>query len=499
MSVLLSAINQFALELPECIAIEGLSQSISYEQLPNSIETIASFLIDRNVACVGLLMDNTPATLIVDLACIKQAVTLIPVPLFFSPEQLSHGLKDSAADTLFSNLGEKTTMLLQYAGIEYKCLAELCIAGEQVQVYDLNTSAATSLIHENHAKITYTSGSTGAPKGVCLSQFCMDRVANSLKQATNACSTDKHLCLLPYATLLENIAGMYTPLLSGATVCLPGLAQVGVQGSSSFDVLQCVKMMRETAATTCVMIPQMLHALVTLLEAGQPKLETLRYIAVGGAPVSKALLLKAECLGLTVYEGYGLSEAASVVTLNTIDAKRLGSVGRPLPHVQLEIASDGEILLHGMLFSGYLGSEASNLGVWHTGDMGYIDQHGYLFIKGRKKHIFITSFGRNVSPEWVEKELNIEPAIAQSCVFGEGQSFNIAVVSLRQGFELSALEAAFSAANMRLPDYAQVHRWIVTDVPFSVDNGQWTGTGRPRRKFIEQYYHQALQDMYRNG
>ncbi|MDQ6956477.1 MAG: long-chain acyl-CoA synthetase, partial [Mariprofundaceae bacterium] len=133
---------------------------------------------------------------------------------------------------------------------------------------------------------------------------------------------------------------------------------------------------------------------------------------------------------------------------------------------------------------------------WATGDIGHLDDEGFLYIEGRKKHIFITSFGRNVSPEWVEKELNIEPAIAQCCVFGEAKPFNVAVVVLRQGFELESLAAAFASANQRLPDYAQVHHWVVAEEAFSIENGQWTGTGRPRRIFIKKHYHQAIMDVY---
>ena len=499
MSLILDAVARYALKQASKVAIQGHTNVITYAQLAAYIDSTQHYFISQKATRVAVLMDNTPAVLIADLSCMKAEIPLIPVPLFFSPQQVQHTLQSSGADILVSNLGDNAEALLKLIDMTYERLPAWELAGESLQVYHLHgflgeTQAVS--FPKDVQKITYTSGSTGDAKGVCLTQAVMDQVADSLAHATEACAEDRHLCLLPYATLLENIAGMYVPLMAGAMVCLPGLAQVGMQGSSGLDVSRFMKALHESRATSCVMIPQMLQALIAAVASGMPKPDALRYIAVGGAPVSKLLLAQAEALGLPVYEGYGLSEASSVVTLNTPTANKQGSVGRVLPHVQLEIAADGEIILKGGLFSGYLGDDSMRMQEWATGDIGHLDEHGFLYIEGRKKHIFITSFGRNVSPEWVEKELNIEPAIAQCCVFGEAKPFNVAVIVLRQGFDAESLLAAFESANKRLPDYAQVHHWVVADEPFSIENGQWTGTGRPRRMFIEEHYHQAMVDVY---
>jgi len=495
MSVVLDAIAKHAVTCADTIAIQGHDVHITYAQLLGYIATVEQYIQCQKATRIAVLMDNTPAVLVTDLACMQAVVPLIPVPLFFSPQQVQHTLDSSGADLLISNLGDTVEALLAAAGVAYTLLASLNVAGELLQVYQLRP-AKQQPFTDGVQKITYTSGSTGDAKGVCLSQSVMDTVASSLVQATDACADDRHVCLLPYATLLENIAGMYVPLIAGATVCLPGLAQVGMQGSSGLDIPRFIRCLHETRATSCVMIPQMLQALLAGVAAGAPKPECLRYIAVGGAPVSEVLLAQAEALGLPVYEGYGLSEASSVVTLNTPSASKGGSVGRVLPHVQLHIADDGEILLRGELFSGYLGDDLGQVREWATGDVGHIDDEGFLYIVGRKKHIFITSFGRNVSPEWVERELNIEPVIAQCCVFGEGKPFNVAVVVVRHAFVVEDLSEAFASANQRLPDYAQVRHWIVAEEAFSIDNGQWTGTGRPRRLCIQSRYKRALEAIY---
>ena len=440
----------------------------------------------------AIFIDNTPAWCVADLALVEAAIPSVPLPHFFSPQQLLHLFKSSGVNLLITDQPEKVIQLLASMQLEAEAKP---LNIENLYAIDFPWMAAASLPLDC-AKITFTSGSTGDPKGVCLTQDAMEEVALSLVEATGAKDDDRHLSVMPYATLLENIGGLYAPLLAGATVCAPGFAAVGLLGATGLDVKTFVSRLASSGATTTIMIPQMLHALVSALAMGMPKPASLRFIAVGGAPVSPHLLEQAKALGLPVFEGYGLSEAASVVAVNRPGDALPGSVGRPLPHVKLSFAEDGEILLQGNLFSGYLGEEPVADQCWATGDLGYLDEAGFLHLSGRKKHIFITAFGRNVSPEWVERELSIEPAIAQVCLFGEAQPFNVALIQPREGADAQSVEAAVASANSRLPDYARVGRWELTREPFSVANGQWTGTGRPRRAAIEQSYAEVLKRLF---
>ncbi len=228
----------------------------------------------------------------------------------------------------------------------------------------------------------------------------------------------------------------------------------------------------------------------------------LRYVAIGGAPVSLRMLTRAAQLGLPVYEGYGLSECGSVVSLNCAIDNRAGSVGKPLPHVQIKFAADDEIMVSNGAFLGYLdaGPQAPVTDdFFHTGDCGYQDSDGYLHLTGRKKNMFITSFGRNVAPEWVERELIRPGVILQAAVFGEGRPFNIAVIvaSGRPGSEARpAIDAAIAAANRDLPDYARVGTWIQAQEPFSVENGMLTANGRIRRDRILACYAEQINFIY---
>jgi long-subunit acyl-CoA synthetase (AMP-forming) len=216
----------------------------------------------------------------------------------------------------------------------------------------------------------------------------------------------------------------------------------------------------------------MLSALVRELEGGARAPASLRFAAVGGAKVSPALLMRARALGLPVYEGYGLSECASVVSVNVPGADRPGSVGRPLPHVGLSL-KEHEIWVDGVA----------------TGDLGRIDGDGFLYIEGRRKNVLITSYGRNVSPEWPEAELLAGGAIAQAAVFGEARpSLCALVVPAAPGVEDGAIDAQVQAANRRLPDYARIARWLRAEAPFTPQNGLATANGRVRRDAVWKLY-----------
>jgi len=494
MSRVLEAIARYAQIRPEQKAVQGARQSLDYAGLHQAVISLSEKLQQHNIRTLGIMMDNGPAWIVADLAAVHAGITFIPVPHFFSPQQVAHLLGQSGMQGLLTDRPEAVQELM--AAIEVPVRQQLAVQADDISLLLLNAGQAPS-IPAAIAKVTFTSGSTGEPKGACLSQPVMESVAASLAGVTRACEDDVHLSVLPYATLLENIGGVYAPLLVGACVCARPLADVGLKGAAALDVEQFVRALHEAGASTCVLIPQMLHALVAALEAGMPRPERLRYIAVGGAPVSKHLLVRAEALDLPVYEGYGLSEAASVVAVNAPGAYRPGSVGKVLPHVELSFAEDGEIIVRGRLFSGYLGeAELKEKDRWATGDIGHLDDDGFLYLSGRKKHIFITAFGRNVSPEWVEGELTSEACIAQACVFGEARPFNVAVITPRPGCGHEAVQHAVDAANGRLPDYARVRKWMLADEPFSLANGMWTGTSRPRREQIWKVYGERLESLY---
>lgn len=487
------AINRFAHYKPQAVALEGDHHVFSYASLRSEIETLSCRLGKLGLERLGILMDNSPAWIIADLAASSRNIVIVPLPDFFTDAQLEHVIREVALDGILTDRASRIAPLI--SGGKLRPLSR--ISGKDVWVVTLPKGSAPQFF-QGTIKITFTSGTTGEPKGVCLSEEATNKVTDSLAQLITPTDNDKHLCLLPLSILLENIAGVYVALCRGVACSIPSLPNIGVLGASGLDSVRMVSAIAASGATSIITIPQMLQALVETAERGM-SLPVLRFIAVGGAPVASDLLERAAALGLPVYEGYGLSECASVVAVNSPSASRRGSVGRPLPHVRVRFAADGEIVVSGNRFLGYLGdAEAvTPQSSFATGDVGFLDGDGYMFITGRKKNMFITSFGRNVSPEWVERELTVQSAIAQAVVFGEGRPWGTAVIVPQPAAAREDVDLAINAANSRLPDYARVGGWLYADEPFSVCNAQYTATGRPRRDEIWRRYASRIDEVYR--
>ena len=336
-------------------------------------------------------------------------------------------------------------------------------------------------------KITYTSGSTGSPKGVCLSQAHMESVATGLVDRIGADYAGRHVAVLPLGVLLENVAGLYPVILAGGHYDIPSAERLGLADPFRPDFARFVSAIAMREAASLILVPELLRGLLAALALSSVRLPSLRLVAVGGARVSPQLLAGAAQLGVPVRQGYGLSECASVVALNTPGDDRPGTVGKPLPHVALTFAEDGEIIIEGELTLGRVGAPRAP-GPFATGDIGHFDGDGFLFIEGRKANTLITGFGRNVAPEWVESELLAEAAVGQALVAGEAQAGLVALLVPSSPLIGEAeLATAVGAANLRLPAYARIARWVRVR-PFTADRGLLTGNGRPRRAAIQALY-----------
>lgn len=489
MSSTVDSVRRFAAGSPQRIAVRTATLTLTFSELLERASAIARAFVAREIAVAALAADNGADWLAIDLAAQIAGTVLVPLPPWFSLDQIAHAIADSGADALLVDGRMAATR-----DIRVGPLSSFPAVGDDLRWCSLRGNAPAA-IPAATAKITYTSGTTGRPKGVCLSQSSMDAVARSVHDAVAELSIARHLCALPLATLLENIAGVYAPWMAGAEVVVPSVNDTGLVGATRFDPAALLRAIEQYKAQSMILVPQLLAALVSALEQGAPRPESLKLVAVGGARVSAALLARADRLGLPVYEGYGLTECASVVALNTPDARRVGSVGKPLAHVDLAIDSSGEIHVGGPALGGYVGAEHAP-GQFATGDLGYLDADGFLHITGRRKNVFITSFGRNVSPEWVEAELCDGSSIVQAAVFGEARPWNVAVVVPGPTATRFEIQSAIDAANRRLPDYARVHDYLVADDPFMPANGQSTSNGRTRRNAIWARYCMRIAARY---
>lgn len=433
---------------------------------------------------VGVLADNSPAWIIADLACQDAGRVHLPLPAFFHGEQLRNALEQAGADTVLTDQPERIGALdLGFA-----------ITGRWQGLTWMRRVVEPVELPPGTAKISFTSGSTGAPKGVCLSRDGLLDTARAVQERLADLPLERHLAVLPLALLLENVAGVYAPLLRGMPVYLPPLAELGWAGMQGFDPAALDRKVKETGAGSVILVPELLKAWATYLgfTRSQPS-ATLQFVAVGGARVAPELLAGARALGIPAYQGYGLTEGGSVLAINRPGDDADG-VGRPLGHARLSI-ENGELTVRTRAFLGYTGQAATTDDAFPTGDLASFDANGHLHLQGRRKNLLITSFGRNVSPEWVEAALLAQPQIIQAVVTGDGQPALSAIVVPLPGIPDGALGEAIARANANLPDYAQIAHFIASPA-FTPGNGLATGNGRPRRQAIIDHHRAALAALH---
>jgi long-chain acyl-CoA synthetase len=456
------------------VLLQSGDQSVNRTELLLAVGGYARRLREQNLTSIALYADNGIDWILIDIACQVSGVRIVPVPLFFSAEQVKHTIVSSGVEALLTDRAFPEGL---YAAKSSK------FGG--MDLYPL-PNQQTALIPDGTQKVTFTSGTTGSPKGVCLSSEQQLAVASALATIIGV-NAPKHLCILPLSTLLENLAGVYVPLLSGGTVIAPPLTDVGLAGSSELDVPVLINCISEHQPQSLIVVPEILLAITVAAECGWRPPSSLHFVAVGGAKVAKELLLRARKAGIPAFEGYGLSECASVITLNIPGNDRPGSVGRPLPHVNICVEND-EIVVSGSEFLGYVGQPDSwNAGPVRTGDIGHVDDDGFVHVSGRAKNQIITSYGRNISPEWVESELAAGPLLQQAHVFGDARPYCVALVCPRHNSTTDEdIDAWVNTVNQGLPDYARVLDWRRFDKQASTDEFQ-------DRQLIDDMYESKLE------
>jgi len=472
---------------PQQPVLESGDASVSALELREGISQWAGLLQDHGAQVVGLLADNGPAWVQADLAILASGAVNVPLPGFFSPAQLRHVVTSAGMDSLIAPqslagaCGEDWRLLQPLAG-------GLGLYRRQAVAVDLPAGTA---------KITFTSGTTGQPKGVCLAQSLLERTAGALADLTANLDIKRHLSALPLSTLLENVAGVYAPLLAGARVVVHPLHSVGLAGSSGFDPARLLSALEASAADSLILVPEMLRQLVgsVHLQGSTPRL---KFLAVGGGHVGARLISQARKAGLPVYEGYGLSECGSVVCLNRPGEDMPGAVGRPLSHARVEVSPRGEIVVSGASMLGYLGEPPLAQAQVLTGDLGRCDERGFIHVNGRRKNLLITAFGRNVSPEWVEGELCQGGAIAQALVAGDARPFLTALLVPAPGATEHDVSLQVLRTNAGLPDYARIGAWTLSPQPFLAANGLATPNGRPRRGQIMERHGPLMDQLYQS-
>jgi long-chain acyl-CoA synthetase len=413
--------------------------------------------------------------------------------------------------------------------------------------------------------IVYTSGTTGPPKGAKITPRNALQTARDFVPMLGVDADDSILSYLPLCHVAEKIFTFFLPLTAGCVVHF---------GESVYTVQSDLKEVSPTIFLGVPRIWEKIHASVTLkikdsswlkrklydfwIEVGhrlaerrrsgnlglvgkliyfigwltvfRPLKERLglgacRHPVTGAAPISTHLLEWFHAIGLPILEGYGQTECAGVSHVNRPDHIKIGTVGQPLPQVDAKIADDGEIMVKGSnVFDGYLHNqeatdETIDDGWLRTGDIGEIDEEGFLSITGRKKEIIITAGGKNLSPEKIENTLKTSPYIKEAVAIGDQRKFVSALIQIdadavgdwasrRQitytSFEdltekeevLELIDDEIDQANEKLARVEQVRQFRLFPKELHQDDGEVTATQKVRRSAVEEKYAELIESMY---
>ncbi|WP_407554908.1 AMP-binding protein [Streptomyces sp. Pv4-95] len=447
---------------------------------------------------VGVVCGNTPEFVIADLALLVARAVEVPVPLAFSAEQAA-GLLAETDLCVVDAAGE--ARLSQWG--RGRVLRPDC----EVLALSTDTPVPTAPLAPagpGHAgwecKVIHTSGTTSRPKGVRIRARALDELLGSLRAVMPRGAFARYLSVVPLSLLIEQVTGLYMVLLDGGTLVQlpPGKALVGTAAAAATDALPYVTAARPTAM---VATPALVDAFAIAADeaAGRgravaPALfgtPAAPLLCCGGAPVHPDLLRRLDDHGLPVHEGYGLSENSSVVSWNTPGARRIGTVGRPLPHVRVRTADDGELLVNSTsLFAGYTRDDPSSLildadGWLRTGDLARLDAEGFITITGRKKNVIITAAGRNIAPEWVEAQYAQLPFVRAVAVVGDGLTALHGLFLVEESTDLAVAEAAVKEFGEQ--HLSEVERVAVPHIAVADDRLYrrfFTVTGRPVRAAV---------------
>ena len=312
------------------MAVSDAMGHVTYGELLDAVSRTASwaFSLPERVA---LMAPKNRHGIVWHLALAWAGRTIVTLPEFFSPAQLAHAIRDSGAEAVV---------------VSHDALESARAAGWRAVVPDLGGPAATEAAGAARL-ITYTSGTTGRPKGVVLGEAQVNASIRGMVEAVGAGKEDRMLSVLPLALLLEQVAGMAVPLLAGAAIVL-------------CDDPRSLPVMAEAAApTVTILVPEMLSGWVRWLERSDRRAPaSLRFVAVGGASIAPGLAERAWRVGLPVHEGYGLSECCSVVAVNRPGHRVAGTVGPPLPGIEVTIQGDEIIVSGPTVMERYLGGAA---------------------------------------------------------------------------------------------------------------------------------------------
>ncbi len=369
------------------------------------------------------------------------------------------------------------------------------------------------------ATIRYTSGTTGEPKGVMFnySQLkWMGEVLTNLLSWRDRNSEMRYLSFLPMSHVVEGILAAYAPY------CM--LCRAKIYYLNDFQML--TQALPQVRPTVFFSVPRFYEKLWEQIERNplgqryltmnegwmkhlvgrilrravlrKAGLDKCSQLLVGSAPISEELLLRFRALGIEIHNAYGQTEAP-LITLNRLGHNVIPSIGTPLPDTTVMTAPDGELIVSGpQVAMGYyqLQTDTFREGLLHTGDLGHIDADGNIFIRGRKKDMLITSYGKNINCTKIEQRLCDIPCVEQAVLVGEQRPFCTAL--LWTSGDTDTLEADIERMNSQLSHPEQVKRYRIISTPLSIGRGELTPNLKVKRNVVLEHYQQEIETLYHN-
>lgn len=583
---IVSSVSAHAAESPDHVIfrrlVNGSWVDVTCAEAAGQIRSVALGLIAEGIQPgdrVAILSATRYEWPIIDFAILSVGAVTVPIYETSSAEQVRFVLDNSAARIVFAEsdahaetveqlrgqLPELRTVL-QIEGTGTPALEAMAEAGKSVDAAELDKRLA-GIRSADPATLIYTSGTTGQPKGCQLTHSNLLYEINGAKACfpTELAKGERMLVFLPLAHVLARaitIAAFANTVTLGFTSDIKNLvptfgvfkptlvvsvprvfekvyntAEQNARNDGKGKIfaiaadtaIEWSKALDEKGTGGPSLFLKLKHAVFDKLVYGKLRAALggeCRAAISGGAPLGARLGHFYRGVGLSIYEGYGLTETSAAITVNRVNDLKVGSVGKLMPGNSMRIAEDGELMVKGgVVFSGYWDNEAETDAVFtdgwfHTGDLGSIDDDGFLTIVGRKKEIIVTAGGKNVAPALLEDRLRAHPLISQAMAVGDKQPFIAALITIdpeafpgwkqRNGKEsgasvgdlsddpdlLSEIDLAVKDANQAVSHAESIRKFRILPVDFTEDTGELTPTLKVKRKVVAEKFAADIAALY---
>jgi long-chain acyl-CoA synthetase len=556
---------------------DGGWHSVSYDELGRAVSEIARGLIDLGIQQgerVSLLCETRPEWTSADFAISSAGAVVVPIYPTNSPSECEWVAGNSESVAVICEDAAQLAKITEVRG-NLPALRDVVVidpsgdTGDAISLDELRArgrgreeaelaARREAVAPDDTYTIIYTSGTTGPPKGCVLSH-------RNYRQVVNMCED---------ISVLEEADVVYLFLpLAHAYALLIQLLAIDLGGSIAYfggDPKLIVPELMEVHADYLPSVPRIFEKIYTLVTssgdpgqikgavqiglkvrgleaAGQPVPDELRahyeqadealfknvrnafggrlkQANTGAAPIAREILEFFYACGVPVMEGYGMTETATVATTQTVDDHKLGTVGKPLPGCEVRIAEDGEVLIKGPnIFGGYYKNDDASFGTivdgWlHTGDLGSLDEDGFLSITGRKKDIIITAGGKNLTPANIENDLKQSRWVSQAVMYGDRRPYPVALITLdpeeivhfakEHGLSEDPAELAddpkvheliqgvLDEANKKYAQVEQVKKFVILDHDLSQETGELTPTLKVKRNVVNEKYADLFERLY---